>query len=79
MKITISVPTALFEQAEKATRRLKLSRSELYRRALEAFLLSQRREAVIESWSEAYAEPETADEIAWRRRAARGAFEAGTK
>lgn len=38
MKLAISVPDELFEAAERVAGRLKLSRSELYARALAAFL-----------------------------------------
>lgn len=38
MKTAISVPDEVFEQAEQAAKRLKLSRSELYSRALSEYL-----------------------------------------
>jgi hypothetical protein len=38
MKTAISLPDPLFEAAERTATRLKLSRSELYARALEAYL-----------------------------------------
>ena len=38
MKTAISIPDELFRAAELAARRMGLSRSELYRRALAAFL-----------------------------------------
>ena len=38
MKTAISVPDALFERADLVARRLGMSRSELYSRALEEFL-----------------------------------------
>ena len=38
MKTAISIPDDLFSAAERAAKRLGLSRSELYRRALAAFL-----------------------------------------
>ena len=38
MKIAISIPDSLFEEAERMARRLKRSRSELYRRALADYL-----------------------------------------
>jgi hypothetical protein len=40
MKTAISIPDALFEQAEVVARELSLSRSELYATALETFLQS---------------------------------------
>lgn len=38
MKTAISLPDEVFEQAERAAKRLKLSRSELYSRALSEYL-----------------------------------------
>lgn len=38
MKIAISLPDELFEQAERLAERWELARSELYRRALEEYL-----------------------------------------
>ncbi len=38
MKTAISVPDEVFDQAEKAAKRLNLSRSELYSRALSEYL-----------------------------------------
>ncbi len=38
MKTAISLPDEVFEQGEKAAKRLKLSRSELYSRALSEYL-----------------------------------------
>lgn len=38
MKTAISVPDEVFERAERAAQRLKLSRSELYSRALSEYL-----------------------------------------
>lgn len=42
MKVAISVPDGLFAEAEEAARRLGLSRSQLYARALAALLEQQR-------------------------------------
>jgi predicted transcriptional regulator len=38
MKTAVSVPNEVFERAERLARRLKLSRSELYSRALREYL-----------------------------------------
>lgn len=38
MKTAISVPDEVFEQAERAAKRLKVSRSELYSRAVSEYL-----------------------------------------
>jgi predicted transcriptional regulator len=38
MKVTISVPDDTFEAAERMARRLRMSRSQLYARAVEAYV-----------------------------------------
>ena len=38
MKIAVSVPNEVFERAERLAKRLKVSRSELYSRALREYL-----------------------------------------
>lgn len=41
MKTAVSIPDPLFRAADRAARRLRLSRSELYARALERYLASE--------------------------------------
>ncbi|MDZ4783216.1 MAG: hypothetical protein SGJ19_23465 [Planctomycetia bacterium] len=41
MKIAITIPDDLFEQAEIAAKELSLSRSELYAKAVEAFITAR--------------------------------------
>jgi metal-responsive CopG/Arc/MetJ family transcriptional regulator len=43
-RVTISVPHALASEADSCSAELKVSRSELYKLALERFLAEQRRE-----------------------------------
>ncbi len=38
MKVAVSVPDSVFQAAERTARRLKVSRSRLYARALEAYV-----------------------------------------
>lgn len=71
MKTAISIPDPVFREAERAARRLKVSRSELYRLALEAFLSGQRDAEVTASYDEAFAEKETVAERSFRKRAGR--------
>jgi hypothetical protein len=54
MKVAISVPDPLFRQAETVARRLRIPRSQLYARALEAFLRTQRRPDVTERLDAVY-------------------------
>lgn len=56
MKTAISLPDPTFEAAEELAGRLGMSRSQLYRRAIEQFLESYRRQRVTEALDEVYAE-----------------------
>ena len=38
MKVTVSIPNPLFEKTESLSKRLRIPRSRLYRRALRAFV-----------------------------------------
>lgn len=48
MKTAISLPDEMFEQADRLADRLELSRSELYRRALEEYLARHEPDRVTE-------------------------------
>ena len=52
MKTAISIPDSVYEQAERYARRKGISRSELYRRALQLYL--EREETIIEQLNEVY-------------------------
>ena len=54
MKTAISIPDSLFEAAEDLARRLGLSRSRLYQRALEHYLKSRGHDVIRESLDELY-------------------------
>lgn len=54
MKTAISIPDAIFAAAERLAKQLGVSRSELYREALGAFLHSHRQEGVTEALNEVY-------------------------
>ena len=56
MKTAISVPDAIFKQAERMARRAKLSRSELYSRALADYLARHDPDRVTEAMYRALAE-----------------------
>jgi hypothetical protein len=70
MKTAISVPDDVFEQAEQAAKRLGISRSELFTRAVRDFLGPQRDAAITASYDAAFASGED-DTDALRRRATR--------
>jgi metal-responsive CopG/Arc/MetJ family transcriptional regulator len=54
MKTAISLPDPLFQAAEELARGLGMSRSELYARALEAFLCGHRKAAITQHLNEVY-------------------------
>ncbi len=49
MKVAISLPDELFQQAERLAERWELARSELYRRALEEYLAKHARDRVTQA------------------------------
>ena len=54
MKTAISIPDPLFEAAERLAKRLGISRSELYQRAVRNYLRQRRGEGVTEALDEIY-------------------------
>jgi hypothetical protein len=64
MKTAVSIPDDVFEKGEKAAKRLKMSRSELYAKALEAYVVAHTPDAITESWNAMLAEmaPEEIEE-----------------
>ena len=64
MKTAVSIPDDVFEKGEKAAKRLKMSRSELYAKAVEAYVDAHMPDAITESWNAMLAEmaPEEIEE-----------------
>ena len=56
MKTTISLPDPLHARAEKLSKRLGISRSELYARALDAYLRQLEERAATETYDRVYAD-----------------------
>jgi metal-responsive CopG/Arc/MetJ family transcriptional regulator len=56
MKTTISIPDEVFHAAQEISRRLGMSRSELYSRAVAAFIASHRSTGVREKLDAIYGE-----------------------
>jgi antitoxin MazE6 len=56
MKTAVSTPDELFRRAEATARRLRVSRSELYARAIDEFLKVQDGDAVTERLNEVYSQ-----------------------
>lgn len=58
MKVGISVPHPVFREAEQAARRLRIPRSQLYARALQAYLKQQERPDITEQLNQVYGKRE---------------------
>lgn len=56
MKTAISIPDSVFEQAEEVAKQLHISRSELYTKAVAAFLKSYQQENVTEQLNQVYSQ-----------------------
>jgi metal-responsive CopG/Arc/MetJ family transcriptional regulator len=56
MKTAISLPDSVFEQAEALAQRLGLSRSELYTKALQAYLKRHNRDQILLKLNQVYSE-----------------------
>ncbi len=54
MKTAVSLSDELFRMAEAAARRLRVSRSELYAKAIAEFLNSQREDSITERLNDLY-------------------------
>ena len=59
MKTAISIPDLIFQSAERAAKRLKLSRSQLYAAAVAAYVERHRESSVTEKLNEVYADADT--------------------
>ena len=58
MKTAISIPDDLFDAADRLARRLDISRSELYQRAVSAFVAAHDQEAVTETLNQVHTKGE---------------------
>ena len=56
MKTAVSIPNKVFEEAERLARRMKKSRSEVYRRALDEYLARHAPDHVTEAMNQVCAE-----------------------
>jgi metal-responsive CopG/Arc/MetJ family transcriptional regulator len=55
MKVAISIPEHVFRAAERMSKRKRISRSQLYSRALEAYIKAESEEQVTEQLDRVYA------------------------
>lgn len=74
MKTAISIPDDVFERAERAAKRLGLSRSELFTRAIKAFIATRAEENITKSYDAAFGDASESDVDELRRRATRQAL-----
>ena len=70
MKTAISIPDEVFRRADRAAKRLGISRSELYTRAVRALLESQESSRVTASYNEAFEDQAAEEGLRRFRRAA---------
>lgn len=59
MKTAVSIPDPLFNAADQHARRQRLSRSELYARALARYLADESDDAVTDALNEVYGEADS--------------------
>jgi predicted transcriptional regulator len=69
MKTAVSVPDEVFEEAEHLAKRLKISRSQLYSKALSEFVSRYAPDAVTDSFNRVCAEIEGEPDPAFQRAA----------
>jgi metal-responsive CopG/Arc/MetJ family transcriptional regulator len=55
MKVAVSIPDPIFQQAERVSRRMRVPRSQLYARALEAYVREHSGEEITQRLNEVYA------------------------
>lgn len=67
MKTAVSVPDEVFDEAEHLAKRLKISRSELYAKALAEFVSRHAPDAVTESFNRVCAELQGEPDPAFQR------------
>ncbi|BAY17886.1 antitoxin ChpI homolog [Anabaenopsis circularis NIES-21] len=56
MKTAISLPDSVFEEAEALAKQLGISRSELYTKALQAYLQKHNRNQIVSKLNQVYAQ-----------------------
>jgi hypothetical protein len=74
VKTAISIPDGIFKEAEKAAKRLGMSRSELFTRALEAYLSERTERNITSSYDAAFDDAAPSRDDRWGREAARQAL-----
>ncbi|HVA24085.1 MAG TPA: ChpI protein [Chloroflexota bacterium] len=69
MKIAVSIPTPLFEEAERKAHKMGIPRSKLYAQALELLLKEdrERRSEITRQLDEVYSEMDSSMDPAWKQ------------
>ena len=65
MKVAVSVPEPVFEAAERVSKRMRIPRSQLYSRAIAAFVREHSGEDVTKSLNAVYRKAPSALDPAW--------------
>jgi len=65
MKVAVSVPEPVFEAAERVSKRMRIPRSQLYSRAIAAFVREHSGEDVTKSLNAVYRKASSALDPAW--------------
>jgi len=66
VKVAVSIPDPVFQAADRAAKRMRIPRSQLYARAIEAFVGSQSDGDVTARLDEVYAKADRGAEPAWQ-------------
>lgn len=59
MRTAVSIPNAIFEEADQLARKLGISRSDLYTSALQAFLEAHRSKQITEALNRVYCQEDS--------------------
>jgi metal-responsive CopG/Arc/MetJ family transcriptional regulator len=65
MKVAISIPDPVFEAAERIARRMRVSRSRFYAKAVEAYVREHSGEEITKRLNEAYAKASSKLDPPW--------------
>jgi metal-responsive CopG/Arc/MetJ family transcriptional regulator len=65
MKVAVSVPEPVFEAAERVSKRMRIPRSQLYSRAIAAFVREHSGEDITKALNAVYAKASSALEPGW--------------
>ena len=65
MKVAVSIPDPLFDEAEKVSQRLRIPRSQLYARALRAYVRSHSGDEITARMNAALERVGDAEEAGW--------------